>query len=162
MPSHEINAAGLQPSKKNTEAIIDAPEPRDVTELRSYIGLLSYYGKFLPNLSTQLAPLYVLLHKNNSWRWTDEERKAFIKSKQAIMEAKVLAHYDPSKELVLACDALPYGVGAVLSQREDGVESPLAFASRTFTPAERNYSHLEKEALAIVFGVTRFRDYLLC
>lgn len=159
---HEINAEGLKPSKKNAEAIIEAPEPRDVSELRSYIGLLSYYGKFIPNLSTVLAPLYALLHKNTRWQWTDTERKAFVESKNAIMEARVLTHYDPSKELVLACDASPYGVGAVLSHRKDGVESPLAFASRTLTPAERNYSQLEKEALAIIFGVTRYRDYLLC
>ncbi|XP_037507514.1 uncharacterized protein LOC119383455 [Rhipicephalus sanguineus] len=159
---HEISATGLQPSKKNVEAIMEAPEPKDVGELRSFIGLLSYYGKFLPNLSTLLAPLYAVLHKNSPWRWTDEEQTAFIKSKKVIMEAKVLAHYDPSKESVLACDASPYGVGAVLSHRENGVEKPLAFASRTLTAAERNYSHLEKEALAIIFGVTRFRDYLLC
>lgn len=159
---HEISATGLQPSKKNVEAIMEAPEPKDVGELRSFIELLSYYGKFLPNLSTLLAPLYALLHKNSPWRWTDEEQIAFIKSKKVIMEAKVLAHYDPSKELVLACDASPYGVGAVLSHRENGVENPLAFASRTLTAGERNYSHLEKEALAIIFGVTRFRDYLLC
>lgn len=120
---HEINAAGLQPSRKNTEAIIEAPEPKDVSELRSFIGLLSYYGKFLPNLSALLAPLYALLHKNSHWRWTDEERKAFIKSKEVIMEAKVLAHYDPSKELMPACDASPYGVGAVLSHHEKGRNS---------------------------------------
>lgn len=94
---HEISAAELQPAKKNTKAIIEAIEPRDVGEPRSYIGLLSNYGKFLPIMSTLLAPLCVLLQKNTHWRWTDRERDAFNESMLAIMEA----NYDPSKKLVM-------------------------------------------------------------
>ena len=77
------------------------------------------------------------------------------------MNANFLIHYDPAKPLLLACDALPYGLGAVLShQMPDGSEKPIIFASRTLTKTERNYSQIEKEALAIVYAVKQFHQYL--
>ena len=84
-----------------------------------------------------------------------EEQKAFQKSKDALNSADyVLVHFDSEKDIILACDTSPYGIGAVLSHRlEDGREKPIAFASRTLTPAEKKYSQLEKEGLAIIFGV---------
>ena len=90
-----------------------------------------------------------------------EQQKAFETVKAPLTSDHILVHYDSDKELVLACDASPYGVGAVLSYRgSDGCERPIAFASRTLAPAERKYFQLEKEGLAIVFGVKRFHPYL--
>ena len=87
--------------------------------------------------------------------------EAFDSVKTLLTSNRLLVHYDPNKELILACDASPYGVGAVLSHRDvNGEERPIAFASRTLAPAERNYSQLEKEGLAIIFGVKRFHSYL--
>ena len=84
------------------------------------------------------------------WVWGDEQQKAFEEVKKLLTSECLLAHYDPNKELLLACDASPYGLGAVLFHcSEDGQEQPIAFASRTLAPDERNYSQLEKEALAI-------------
>lgn len=158
---HKINSDGLHPTADKIKAIQEAPKPESVTELKSFLGLLSYYSKFLPNMSTTLAPLYSLLQKGNRWVWGRKQQEAFEAAKALLQSNTLLVHYDPKKELVLACDASPYGVGAVLSHRmADGTEKPIGFVSRTLAPAERNYSQLEREALAIVFGVKRFHSYL--
>ena len=139
-----------------------APAPQDVTRLKSFLGLLNYYSKFLPNLSYTLAPLYRLLQKNTRWCWESEQRKAFQQAKESLTSDCVLAHFEPAKQLILACDASPYGVGAVLSHRmEDGKDKPIAFSSHFLAPAEKKYSQLEKEGLAVILGVKRFRQYLL-
>eukprot|EP00731_Ephydatia_muelleri_P004047 Em0002g223a len=159
---HVISADGIRPSTEKTRAISNAPAPQNITQLRSFLGLLIYYGKFLPNLSSVLAPLYTLLQKGSSWKWEKEQKDAFFKAKQMLTSAKVLILFDPKKELLLASDASPYGIGAVLSHRmEDGSEKPIAFASRSLSQAERKYSQLEKEGLAVVFGVSKFQLYLL-
>ena len=104
-----------------------------------------------------LAPLYKLLQKKTNWQWGTEQQEA----KQSLTSDYLLVHYDPDKELVLACDALPYGIGAVLSHKmEKGDDKPIAFASRTLATAVRHYSQLDKENLAIIFGVKKFHQYL--
>ena len=123
---------------------------------------MNYYAKFLPNISSRLAPLYKLLQKAVTWSWGAKQQKAFKEAKNALTSAEVLVHYDPTKQLRLSCDASPYGVGAVLSHKlDDGTEHPIAFASRSLSPAERKYAQLDKEGLAIIFGVKHFRQYLL-
>ena len=158
---HIIDHDGLHPTKEKVRAIQEAPTPRNVGELRSFFGIINYYSRFLPNLSTKLAPLYRLLQKDTKWTWGKEQQKAFEAAKSALQADSLLVHYDESKALVLACDASQYGLGAVLSHiMEDGQERPVAYASRTLTPAEKNYSQLEKEGLAIIFGVKKFHNYL--
>ena len=89
------------------------------------------------------------------------EQRAFQNSNKLLLSSQVLVHYDPSLEVILACDASSYGVGAVLSHRiADSSERPVAFASRTLSAAEQRYSQIEKEGLACVFGVKRFHLYL--
>ena len=158
---HLITAQGLQPSTDKVEAVQKAPPPQDVSQLKSFLGLVNYYGKFLPDLSSVLAPLYSLLQKETEWKWGMDQQKAFAEVKQLLTSDCLLVHYDQDKELLLACDASPYGLGAVLSHRgPNGEEQPVAFASRSLNPAEKNYSQLEKEGLAIVFAVKRFHQYL--
>ena len=147
---HRNSAAGIQPTEDKKKAILQAPAPKNVTQLKSWLGLLNYYSKFLPILSATL-----------SWSWESSQQVAFSKAKELLTSASVLVHYEPDRELVLACDASEYGVGAVLSHHfEGGFDRPIAFASRTLAPAERKYSQLDKEALAIVFGVDKFHQYL--
>ena len=112
-------------------------------------------------MSTVLAPLYRLLRKDVPWQWTNQEEKAFVASKDLLTSSQLLVHFDPKLKLILACDASAYGVGAVLAhQLPDGSERPIAYASRSLSQAERNYSQLEKEGLACVFGVKRFHTYV--
>lgn len=143
------------------EAITNAPAPKNVSELKSYLGMIYYYQKFLPNPSSVLAPLHDLLRKETRLRWGKEQMQAFQKSKDVLKSSRLLDHYDSQKKLTLACDASQYGLGAILSHRMvDGSEHPIAFAYRTLSNAERNYSNLETEALSLVFGVKKFHQYI--
>ena len=152
---------GLRTEQSKVQAIVEAPEPQNVGELRSFLGMVTYYGKFLPDLATTLAPLYHLLRKFAHWRWIGAQRKAFQHIKNLLQSGQVLTHFDDTLPLILTCDASPYGVGAVLSHRmPNGEERPVGFASRTLSKAEKNYSHLDKEALAIIYGVKKFHQYL--
>ena len=105
---HKVNELGIHPT---TKAIQEALQPHNVTELKSFLGLLSYYSKFLPNMSTTLSPLYALLQKNKRWKWRKEQQKAFEQAKLALQSDTLLVHYDSEKELTLSCDASPIRTG---------------------------------------------------
>ena len=108
-----------------------------------------------------LAPLYELLHKNTKWYFGASQKKAFEESKKLLQSSQLRVHYDPTLPLLLQCDASPYGVGAGLSHRlPNGDERPVAFASRTLAPAEKRYAQIEREGLAIIYGVRYFHKYL--
>lgn len=156
----EISAEGIRPTVEGIAAIMKAPKPHDLTSLRSFLGMLNFYGRFLPNLSAKLHPLYRLLEKENKWNWTKSCDECFTESKMMLRDCGVLTIYDPEKPLILTCDASKYGIGAVLAQVVDNFEKPIYFASRTLNNAEKNYSQLEKEALAIIFAVRKFHLYL--
>ena len=135
--------------------------PTNVSELKSFLGLLNYYSKFLPNLSTVLTPLYRLLRHSTPWHWGQQEMDAFQASKKLLTSAPVLVHFDHTIGLSLACDASPYGIGAVLShQMPDGTEKPIAFASRSLPEAKKNILKIEKDGLVCVLGVKKLHTYL--
>ena len=158
---HRVDAEGLHTLDTKVAAIQNAPSPRNSQELCSFLGLVHYYGKFLPNLSTCLQPLNNLLKNDTEWKWSDECKRSFAQIKKLLISAPVLAHYNPELPIRLAGDASAYGIGAVIShQFPDGTERPVAFFSRKLTSTERNYSQLEKEALALVYGVQKFHQYL--
>ncbi len=159
---HRIDQFGLHPIAEKVVAIQEAPEPRNVSELKAYLGLITYYSKFLPNMATVLALLYNLLHKNVNWRWSANENNAFLASKKLLTSSDLLVHFNPDLDILLMCDASSYGIGAVLAHRmPDGSERPIGYVSRSLTKSQCNYSQIEKEALALVFGVQRFHLYLL-
>ncbi len=104
--------------------------------------------------------MYQLLDKSTHWNWTRERDEAFKKAKQLTSDT-VLIHYNSQQDLVVSCDVSEYGLGAVLSHKLiTGVERPIAFASRTLSSAERQYSQIKKETLACVFGIKKFHSYI--
>ncbi|KAL2095791.1 hypothetical protein ACEWY4_007939 [Coilia grayii] len=158
---HKISSKGLQPLEKKVQAIKDAPRPQNISELRAYLGMLNYYGRFLPDLASVLAPLHALLRAGVKWEWNAAHDNAFNKSKALLTSEALLVHYDPTLPLVIAADASPFGLGAVLSHKyKDGAERPVCFASRALAPAERKYAQVEKEALAVIFAVKKFHQFV--
>ena len=157
---HRIDAQGLHMQSDKVEAVRGFPEPKNVSELRTFLGMLNHYRTFLPRAAEELQPLYQLLRKDVVWKWGAAQEKSFSKAKELLSSAKVLVHYDPKRPLILECDASARGVGAVLSHVTEEGERPVAFASRSLNEAEVRYSQIEREALAIIFGVKRFHKML--
>nr|KAG5699460.1 hypothetical protein BaRGS_016306 [Batillaria attramentaria] len=157
---HTLSAEGISKGSK-VEAVLKMPPPMDVSSLKSFLGSVQFYGKFIPNLATMAEPLYRLTKKANPWKWGEEEQAAFEQLKNVLSSDQVLVHFDPDKPVGLACDASNVGIGAVLFHRyPDGSERPIANVSKTLTAAERNYSQIHKEALAIIYGLRKFFQYL--
>ena len=157
---HQISAEGLRPTDDKVQAIQKLKAPTSVHELRVLLGIVNYYAKFVPNMSTLLAPWYKLLQKDCDFKWDEPCEKTLSNVKNILVSDRVLVHYDPRKPITLACDASPVGVGCVLSHVIDGEEYPIAYASRSLTTSERNYCQLEREGLAIIYGLTKFHKYI--
>ncbi|PIO72744.1 integrase core domain protein [Teladorsagia circumcincta] len=156
-----IDADGRHPDPAKTEVIKKMPPPKDIGQLRSFLGLLNYYGAFVEEMRKLRAPLEQLLKKDVPFRWSTDCQQAFDRAKEVLSSDLLLTHYDPSKEIVVAADASEYGIGAVISHRfSDGTEKPIYHACRTLTAAEENYGQVEKEGLALVFAVRKFHRYL--
>lgn len=158
---HVIDKHGLRKCSQKVDAITKASRPSNVTELKRFLGMVNYYRNFVPRASTILAPLNSLLREGTQWEWGEKQQQAFETIKKELCSERVLTHFDPSASLILTVDASPVGFAAVLSQvGRDRVEKPLAFASRSLSKSEENYSQLHKEATAIIFGIKKFHQYL--
>ena len=151
---------GVKKTNK-VDAILDMPAPRSVSELKSFLGQVQFYNKFLPDVSTILEPLYSLTRKETPWVWGRKEGIAFQKVKECLNKDTILTHFDPTLPVGVSCDASDVGLGVVLFHRfPDGSERPIENASRTLSKAERNYSQIQKEALAIIYGLKKFYCYI--
>ena len=156
-----VDNEGLHATTAKVEAVTQAPEPRNVQELRSFLGLVQYYAKFIHHLSIITQPLNHLLCQKVSWKWTKEYQQAFLEPMEQLASSEVLVHYDPQLPLKLDCDASAYGIGAMLSHVfPDGGERPIAYASRTLAQSEKGYAQLEKEVLSLVFRIKKFHQFL--
>ena len=117
--------------------------------------------KILPNLATIVQPLNELLQENKKWLWTGKCTQAVKTAKDLLMTSNLLVHFDLSLPLKLATDASQYGLGAVISHvLPTGEERPIAFASRSLSASEKNYSQIDKEALSLIYGTQKFHSYL--
>lgn len=158
----DIDEHGLSRNKNRIQGIIDSPRPTNVSELRAFAGMVNHHSKFIANFSQKMTPLYNLQQKDVKFEWTQDCENAFNLLKREICSDQVLAHFDPTKKIVLATDACNTAVAGVLFHKyEDGSEKPIAFVSRALNKSEKNYSTFEKEALAIIFSVTKLKEYLL-
>ena len=117
---HRIDKEGFHPMEAKIAAILKVLALKNFAEFRAFLGLLNYYSKFLPNLSTMLVPLHKLLKNHTKQLWKAEQAEAFQEVKNLLQSPRVLVHYDSSRPLVLSCDTSPYGVGAVLLHIMDG------------------------------------------
>lgn len=159
---HRITKDGLMKTDDKIKAILNAPEPTNVSEVRTLLGMVSYYGKFIPNLSSTLHPLYRLLKKNVTFNWDSDCKKTFKKIKELIASDIVLTHFNPKLPIFLTTDASDNGIAAVLSHKmPNGDERPVCFISRTLLQSEKKMSTIHKEALSIYFSVTRLHHYLI-
>ena len=157
-----INKEGVTLIPERISDLQLAKTPQDVTQLKSFLGMVNYYHRHLPNLAHILEPLHLLLRKNTTWKWGKEQQNSFIKVKEILCSPNLLVHYDSEKPLILSCDASLYGLGAVLSHiMPDGSERPIAYTSRTLNPAERNYAQIEMEGLAIIYAVKKYINIFL-
>ncbi|RUS82334.1 hypothetical protein EGW08_009887 [Elysia chlorotica] len=156
----KISCKGLHKTEDKVKAIQDAPVPSKKSQLRSFLGLVNYYHKWLKNVAQIAKPLYNLLQNNTPFNWSEDCQTAFGTIKSMVASELVLTHYNPSLPLKLATDASPYGLGAVISHVTQEGERPISFDSRTLSKAEQGYSQLDKEALAIVWAVKKFFFYL--
>ena len=109
----KVTSEGVQTVTEKVKAVTEAPNPENVTQLKSYLGMISYYHRYLPNLATELHALYVLLHKGAPWKWEASQEEAFRKAKEMLKSSQLLVHFDSTKEVILSCDASPYVLGTV-------------------------------------------------
>lgn len=158
--SYMVDCEGVRMTDDAIEAIRDAPRPTCRAEMQSFMGLVNHYRQFVPDMSTIASPLTDLL-KNKAWDWSPACEEAFLRVRSLLSSRTgVLVHYDPQKPVILAVDASPVGLGAVISHITDKGEQPIAYGSRTLTQAERNYAQIEREGLAVMFGLKKFHQML--
>ncbi|CAB5107645.1 unnamed protein product [Rhizophagus irregularis] len=158
---HIVGRDGLKPDVKKVEKIKEIKIPETVTQVRSFLGLCSYYRRFIKNFAKIAKPLYHLVKKDVPFEWTERQQEAFEELKIRLMEKPVLDYPNFEKEFILITDVSGEGLGAVLSQKnEENKEFVIAYASRSLIGAEKNYAITELECLAIFWGIKHFHKFL--
>jgi len=157
---HIITSQGIKPDPSKIEAINKYPTPKNAKEIKSFLGLAGYYRRFIKNFSEMAQPMNALLKKNVQFNWDAFCDESFHKLKEMLINPPILQYPNFKKPFFVTTDASDAALGAILSQRIGKDDLPVAYASRALNKAEKNYSTVEKELLAIVFALKRFRPYL--
>ncbi|UYV70569.1 K02A2.6-like [Cordylochernes scorpioides] len=153
---HIISRDGIAIQASRAEAIQKLKRPENKTEVQRFLGMVTYLGKFIPNLSDKTAPLRKLISNKSEWKFGGEENDCFEKLKDMVSNAPILTFFDPTKPITISSDASQYGIGTVLMQGGHAIE----YASFSLNATQRKYAQIEKELLAIVFGCERFQYYI--
>ena len=161
-----VDRRGVRLDSSTTDAILNMPAPVDKSQLRSFLGHISYVSRHIPDLKSARAPLDKLIKPDVQFVWDKVHEDAFLKCKTLASNSALLTHFDPSLPLVLTTDASPYGVGACLSHKVTIDNKtrllPIAYASASLKDSQKNYSQIDREGLGVYWGVNHFRQYLLC
>ena len=157
---HIVSSEGIRTDPKKTESIKNWPTPKCTRDVRSFLGLCSYYRRFIFQFAETAKPLHRLSEKNQKFIWTQDCSKAFETLKKKLTEAPILAHPDFNEKFILDTDASDMAIAAILSQKLNGQEHVIAYASRTLSRSERRYCVTRKELLAVVHFIKHFRHYL--
>lgn len=156
-----IGEGGITTDPEKILAITNWPVPKNLKQVRGFLGLAGWYRRFLHNFSTETFPITEVISTKKRFCWTEEAQKSFERVKSLLTTAPVLANPDFSKKFYLHCDASDYGIGAVLVQLDqEENERPIAFMSKKLSTAQRNYSVTERECLAVIEAIKKFRCYL--
>jgi len=158
---HRITEQGIQADPEKTAAIAKMPSPKNLKELRRFLGMINHLGKFSNHLTELSHPLRELLSKSNSWTWDTPQDTTFTRIKEEMTKPRILTHYNMNADLKISADASSYGLGAVLLQRDSQSWRPVVYASRAMTDTECRYAQVEKEALAITWSCEKFSSYIL-
>lgn len=152
-----VDSRGLRVDPEKVQAIVQIPVPRNQKEVRQFCGTASWYRRFIPDFASRLYPLTSLLRKNKRFTWTDEAQNAFEDIRSCLVKAPILTCPDFNKPFIISCDASGVGLGAVLTQEGEQV---IAYASRTLSRTEQKFSATERECLAVIWAVEKFRPYV--
>ena len=158
---HIVCGKGISPNAMNVAKVQQWPVPRTVKEVRQFLGLASYYRRFIPQFAKVANPLTNLTRKETSFKWDLDCQEAFEKLKLALTGSPIVAYPQDTGLYVLDTDACGVAIGAVLSQIQDGQERVIAYASRSLNKSEKNYCITDKELLAVRYYLEYFRQYLL-
>ncbi|GFW94956.1 retrovirus-related Pol polyprotein from transposon 297 [Trichonephila clavipes] len=157
---HIISAEGVRTDPEKVSAVKNWKRPENLRELRSFLGLCTYYRKFVKGFSNIARPLHKLTESKQKFQWTKECEDSFLQLKEALTSSPILIYPQPDKPFILDTDASNESVGAVLSQEIDGQERVVAYWSKCLSKPERNYCVTRKELLAIVKAIEHFHHYL--
>lgn len=155
-----VSERGLHVDPDKVKSIVDLPVPRNQKEVRQFCGTASWYRRFIKDFAGRMYPLTSLLKRRSQFKWTPEADIAFQDIKACLISAPILTCPDFTHPFAISCDASGYGIGAVLSQNNDVGEVVVAYASRTLSNQEQKYSATERECLAVIFAVEKFRAYV--
>ena len=157
---YDVSAAGICPSSSKVKAVVEWPRPQSVRDVRAFLGLASFYRRFIKQFSLKARPLTDLTREKNEWKWGEAEENAFNVLKQSLVLAPVLRIPNFDLQFVVTTDASLVSVGGILQQDFGQGLQPVAYESRKLNPAETRYSAYERELLGMVWAIGKWRHYL--